>query len=779
MNEINKILPTYVKSIRIRQKIFEIISPHLDNVIHKFLISLSRNEEVKTFLTESNIPRLIRKLKEFVKFILTKEINEDYIKEVEKIAHIHFRIGLKDYHLHFGINLFLSLIYEIFQKTDPFLFPYFMQLLLFIEYIILKAYCKNREKTFLYDFKGKQIFDIINELYLAFKWHEKAKKILEQFWFFKDKKKFLQYLKENKVPLSPEECYILKRIKELKNSPFKDLISINFDYLEKLLYEWFENLQNLIKAIENEENEKIKLYYNNLLKISRQIFEILGNPLQELGSMIFLLVYSGIKLLYLVTDLIYKHDFFLNQKNVLEVLKNKLKEILEKTLAWAILEIDFLEDKNISKRDYDIFTKIEFSGKAFYIGIKLRDLPYKEYIKELINILLEICKLVTFLQNREHELRELANKAAAANRAKDMFLANMSHELRTPLNAIIGFAQLLQLQPNLPENLKPFAQKIQIAGENLLELVNAILDFTKLEMGKIDFKPEKFDISNLFKEVEEIIKPLLERKKLHFYYPKNISLNLYADPKLLKEVFLNLLSNAIKFTPENGKVWIEIDFSKKDNAYVFKVCDNGIGIKKEDIPKLFKPFVQLDNPLHKKFKGTGLGLAIVKKIIDLHKGKVWIESEEGKGTKVCFTIPISQENKISFSESRALKENAPTILILEDSETYVSFLKNCLKQDFNIISTNSVKKGIEIIKNSKVDLILLDYFLSDGVGKDILEILKEEKKNIPVILLSAEIKVENLLSEEEKKLVVKTLSKLELSCKELKEIILEVLKEES
>jgi signal transduction histidine kinase len=246
------------------------------------------------------------------------------------------------------------------------------------------------------------------------------------------------------------------------------------------------------------------------------------------------------------------------------------------------------------------------------------------------------------LRLKTESIRNLAAKEMAekSNRLKSEFLANMSHELRTPLNAILGFSEMISgevLGPGLPR-YRDYAGDIHGAGKHLLSLINDILDLSKAEAGKLELHVEPIDLAALIQESARLIQGRATEQKLR------ISLDIAALPPLLadrlrvKQILLNLLSNAVKFTPEGGVVSVE---AAHDMAGDVAVCvrDTGIGIAPEMIPLAFEPFRQIDSALSRKYEGTGLGLPLVKQLIELHEGKVRLESILGKGTSVFITFP--------------------------------------------------------------------------------------------------------------------------------------------
>lgn len=232
--------------------------------------------------------------------------------------------------------------------------------------------------------------------------------------------------------------------------------------------------------------------------------------------------------------------------------------------------------------------------------------------------------------------------ADEANRAKDAFLSNMSHELRTPLNAIIGFSQVLNARSDVSEAVKKMVEKIHISGKNLLALVNTLLDFSKIESGKTELSIFPFEMKALMYEVKVMIEPMAQKKGLALEDHIPDTLILHADRQLIKQVLINLLSNAVKFSHENGTITLEHEL--KGDFETFRIRDEGLGIPEDKIETLFAPFIQIREHQNSAVKGTGLGLSIVKKIIELHGGKVWVESRLGEGS--CFGFTLRSQRKI-------------------------------------------------------------------------------------------------------------------------------------
>jgi len=245
------------------------------------------------------------------------------------------------------------------------------------------------------------------------------------------------------------------------------------------------------------------------------------------------------------------------------------------------------------------------------------------------------------LRRKNLELERETRRAIAASKMKSEFLANMSHELRTPLNGIIGFTEMLhdEVVGPVPPEHKEYLADILASAKHLLQLINDILDLSKIEAGKMEFQPEDIDLSDIVGEVCTILKSLSEKKQLQLEVELDSQSRIvHLDPRKLKQVLYNYLSNAIKFTPEGGKIQIR---TRRENTETFRieVADTGIGIKPEALKDLFVEFQQLDSSASKRYQGTGLGLALTKRIVETQGGSVGVESTEGQGSTFHAILP--------------------------------------------------------------------------------------------------------------------------------------------
>ena len=252
-------------------------------------------------------------------------------------------------------------------------------------------------------------------------------------------------------------------------------------------------------------------------------------------------------------------------------------------------------------------------------------------------------RLVDDLQRSNKLLFEANSQLRSATEAKSIFLANMSHELRTPLNAIIGFSDLLLggIGGEINDKQKQCLEDILNSGKHLLTLINDILDLSKVEAGKMVIKPEILNLADVIRDAVATVKPLVNesRHELAVSIDEDFP-QVYVDKNRLRQILLNLLSNAIKFTPDGGNLCLET--SRNGCFCQISVIDNGIGIGKEYQKYIFESFTQVDIPGEKK-QGTGLGLALTRQLVELHGGKIWVESEYGKGCRFSFTIPLAEK----------------------------------------------------------------------------------------------------------------------------------------
>jgi len=342
-----------------------------------------------------------------------------------------------------------------------------------------------------------------------------------------------------------------------------------------------------------------------------------------------------------------------------EVIGMEVKNLVSPEDSDFVLEDTRLEDE----KPYE-HSAICKDGSTLFVEVRCRAIPYKGRVVRAMAIrditdrrllLREIIDLNVELEKRVQERTlqlELANrKLREANRAKSKFLSAMSHELRTPLNAIIGFSEVLRdgLCGDLNQDQQDAVTDIYESGKHLLSMINDILDLSKVEAGKIELQYEMFQIEEMLESVRTVVSGNVSKKGLQYeeHLPPNLP-PIYADKVRFKQILYNLVSNAVKFTPEGGSVTIYA--SHDENEFTFTVDDTGIGIREEDTPKLFNEFVQIESSYARQYEGTGLGLALSKGLVEKHGGRIWVESEYGKGSKFIFTIPNLSGRKEEYLE---------------------------------------------------------------------------------------------------------------------------------
>jgi PAS domain S-box-containing protein len=362
---------------------------------------------------------------------------------------------------------------------------------------------------------------------------------------------------------------------------------------------------------------------------------------------------------------------------------------------------------------------------------------------------------------RTMELNKANTELERANRTKDEFLANMSHELRTPLNSIMGLSESLleQRRGPLNDNQQKSLEMIEASGAHLLELINDILDLSKIEAGKFDFYPQTISLEEFCRACLTFVKTQAYKKSITVtYIPEPFVSKIFADPRRLKQILVNLLINAVKFTSESGRVTLRVNADLEQDLIQFAVIDNGIGITPENLQRLFQPFVQVDSSFTRQYEGTGLGLTLVQKLTDLHGGSVQVESKFGEGSTFTINLPYKQ-NEIAklenlqletrlFTPEKAEKADSSlevttpqrTILLAEDNMANVLLISEYLESlGYKIVVAHDGLEAIEKAETSNPGMILMDIQMPGMNGLDAIARLrsKVDFATIPIIALTA------------------------------------------
>lgn len=353
-------------------------------------------------------------------------------------------------------------------------------------------------------------------------------------------------------------------------------------------------------------------------------------------------------------------------------------------------------------------------------------------------------------QSLEHHVAKRTAELREALQTKDEFLATMSHELRTPLTAILGMSEILEteLRGPLNETQQHYVNNIYKSGQHLLSLINDILDMSKIEAKSLVLEMQGVDIQQLCDSSLMFIAESANEKALEVKFERlNSPGIIQADPRRLKQILINLLSNAVKFTPEGGKIGLQV--IEKPDAVDFTVSDSGIGIHPNDQKRIFQPFVQLESSLSRSYEGTGLGLALVARLTELHKGKVELQSQPGQGTKVTVSIPKERITSPGITQSQQSLVldllqidhfSHKQILLAEDNaqttETILAYLET---RNFQTLVAFDGASAIQIAKEEIPDIILMDIQMPGINGLDVIKHLRNTSstKDIPIIAISA------------------------------------------
>ena len=378
----------------------------------------------------------------------------------------------------------------------------------------------------------------------------------------------------------------------------------------------------------------------------------------------------------------------------------------------------------------------------------------------ITHILGIIRRYVSVIEENAELSRQKMEMAEKKNEAKTVFLTRMSHEIRTPINAVLGMNKMIINESN-EEQIKEYAEDVESAAQALLGIVNEILDMSKIEAGKMNLVEGKYDTSGMIYDVSNMIAVRAQTKDLDFVVKvdEDTPSTLYGDDMKIRQVLVNLLSNAVKYTNE-GRVELTVRCHKCEderNVYItFCVKDTGIGIKKEDMPKLFGEFERIEEERNKNVEGTGLGMSITKQFLKLMDSKIEVESEYGKGSIFSFKIkqeiidstPVGDfsekfaQRRKKYKQEEKAQPTGKKVLLVDDNNInrriFAALLKNT---GIGVVEASSGNECINRVKEEKYDIIFLDHMMPDMDGIETLENMKKLHNNMnestPVIALTA------------------------------------------
>jgi len=351
------------------------------------------------------------------------------------------------------------------------------------------------------------------------------------------------------------------------------------------------------------------------------------------------------------------------------------------------------------------------------------------------------------LRKIQVNLTEAKQVAESATIAKTHFLANMSHEIRTPLNGIVGSGELLSLT-QLTDEQKKYVEALKTSGNHLLSVINDVLDLSKIEADKLEMQMVSVDLKKCLQDVITITTPTISKLgkniDLNFYYDDGLPKYIKGDESRLKQILVNLIGNAIKFT-EEGSVKLDVTtmHTPKSSQILFQVSDSGIGIKREDLSKLFQPFSQVDGTTTRNYGGTGLGLSICKKLVEMMGGSIWASSEYQKGSMFSFCVPLiaanSKEVEIT-SQPQPIKQFQDLYVLVAEDNLMNQFIASNILSNMSVTAdiADNGKIAVEKAIQNNYDIIFMDMQMPemDGVTASvkIIEAFKEKQLVPPVII---------------------------------------------
>lgn len=398
--------------------------------------------------------------------------------------------------------------------------------------------------------------------------------------------------------------------------------------------------------------------------------------------------------------------------------------------------------------------RVEQQGTSLMIYGVVSDITDRKKAEQAL--VYERGQLAKRVDERTSELSAANAKLARVARLKDEFLANMSHELRTPLNAILGMSEVLQsgVYGDLTPEQQNAAHHIEESGRHLLALITDILDLSKIEAEKLELDIGPVFLDLICESSLRMVTQIARKKRISISseFDERV-VSIQADQRRLKQILVNLLSNAVKFTPEGGQIGLYVQGDREQELVRFIVWDTGIGITKENLGQLFRPFVQLDSKLSREHEGSGLGLSLVAKLAELHGGGVTVESEPGRGSRFTVSLPwrLADHNVHQQPETGSAADlkshildvsmgEPPLILLAEDNEANVIIVTEFLESmEYRVIVCRNGQEAIDQTIESHPNLILMDIQMPDVDGLEAIRVIRQTSQvaQIPIIALTA------------------------------------------